>query len=195
MIRRRLLGAIDRVPRRSRLGGCKIVATAEVKATGDASRCNGAAAFDPDAMVAAIWDRQGHSLFRARRPGRSPTCGARAPSPRRGRRQIWLSRQGGQRAVDLRGQDRRADRRGRHGVARRARSASTRPATASSPRSFRSARRCAARRSATPSDFVSFNDFKNQIDYAQFGKALQHLRRSQTIARATAAQDSWSAAT
>ena len=52
------------------------------------------------------------------------------------------------------------------------RSASIRKATANSPRSSRSdpAMRGTALRDSL--DFVSFNDFKNQIDYAQFGKAF-----------------------
>ena len=150
--------------------------------------------FDPDAMVRAIWDSKVIPYLAAKAgPLPEVVALARANPDEAGRKYGYRAKEGSEPwtfVVKIEGRIVAAETASR---ARR-RSASTPTATARSPRSSRSARRCAARRLRDALDFVSFNDFKNQIDYAQFGKAfntyvVQH--GSVAICRATR----WSAAT
>ena len=128
----------------------------------------------------AIWDSKVDSRISGK--GRRPAGrrGAVAHESRRGRSQVRLSGEGGQRA--------------RGPLRSRSKGASSRRMTASRAATISvdtegdgkvaaivqigPAMRGTALRDSL--DFVSFNDFKNQIDYAQFGKAFnQHA--AQTI--------------
>jgi predicted lipoprotein len=169
VIRRRFLGALSVVGASLAIGGCMIVAT-PVKKTGDADEANGGG-FAPDAMVNAIWDAK-VIPYLAAKAGTLPDVMTlmRSNPDEAGRKYGYRAKEGNEpwtfvltidgRIVSAETTSRAAtigvDTKGDGKIATVVQIGPAIRGTA--------LRDCL--------DFVSFNDFKNQIDYAQFGKAF-----------------------
>ena len=190
----RWVHAPPRSPSAVLLASCRFIPTAEVDGAGATP-----ALIERRGVVRSRQDGrldlgdEGRSLFREE--GGPVRRGARPcrQIARRGRRQVRLSRQVRGHAVDAHGQVRR--RRSSPPTPSRAPrpSASTRPVRARPTRSVQigPAMRGTAIRDAL--DFVSFNDFTNQIDFARYRQGVQHLRQPQRRWRSCRAK-TWSAA-
>jgi predicted lipoprotein len=168
VIRRRLLGSAIVVVATFGLGACKIVATAKKKNGGDEGGADG---FDPAARVDAIWDSKVIPYLSAKAgllPGVMAL--ARSQPDEAGKKYGYRAKEGNAPwtyAVKIDGRVVSAE-------------TASRAATISVDSNgdgkvvavvqIGPAMRGTALRDAL--DFVSFNDFKNQIDYAQFGKAF-----------------------
>jgi predicted lipoprotein len=169
LTRRRLLRAIGVAALGFSLGGCKIVATPK---KGVASNDDGGdAGFDPQKMVRSIWEAKVIPYLRAR-AGKFPEVAelARANPDEAGKKYGYRAKEGSEPwtlVVKIEGRIVSAE-------------TNSRAATISVDSGgdgkiaaivqIGPAMRGTALRDAL--DFVSFNDFKNQIDYAQFGKAF-----------------------
>jgi predicted lipoprotein len=172
VIRRRFIGALAAFAIGLPLGACKIVATAKKQAVGADA---GEGGFDPNAMVSAIWDAK-VVPYLAAKAGALPDVIAlvRSNPDEAGRKYGYRAKEGSEPwtfAVKVDGRIVAAETASRaatisvdtHGDGKIAAIVQIGPAM----------RGTALRDSL---DFVSFNDFKNQIDYAQFGKAFnQHV--------------------
>lgn len=158
------------------LGACKIVATPKKNAaSGDDS---GAPGFDPQKMVAAIWDSK-VIPYLTRKAGKFSDVVALAQTnpAEAGKKYGYRAKEGSEPwtlVVKIQGRIVSAD-------------TASRAATISVDNGgdgkvaaivqIGPAMRGTALRDAL--DFVSFNDFRNQIDYAQYGKAFnQHVDRT-----------------
>ncbi len=176
MIRRRLLLALTVLPFGLALGGCKIVATPK-KQVPTADEGNGGG-FDPNAMVDAIWDSKVVPYLQAK-AGNLPDvlALARANPDEAGHKYGYRAKQGSEPwtfAVKIEGRIVAAETASRAGTISIDNAGDGKIAAVVQ---IGPAMRGTALRDAL--DFVSFNDFKNQIDYAQFGKAFnQHAART-----------------
>jgi predicted lipoprotein len=187
--RRRVIGALTVLAIGPALGACKIVATARKQAPG-AGDANGGG-FDPNAMVAGIWESKVLPYLSAKAaPLPDVVALARANPDEAGRKYGYRAKEGAEPwtfpvRVD-----------GRIVAAETTSRAATISVDTKGDGKIAAivqigpAMRGTALRDSL--DFVSFNDFKNQIDYAQFGKAfnqrvvqtiLSHLPRDSLIGR------------
>jgi predicted lipoprotein len=173
--RRRFLGALGLVAASLAVGGCKIVATPARKAGGsDEANAGG---FDPDAMVSAIWDTKVIPYLSAKAGALPDVLAlARSTPEEAGRKFGYRAKEGSEPwtfVVTIDG---------------RIVSAETTSRAATISVDTKGDGKIAALVQIGPAmrgtalrdslDFVSFNDFKNQIDYAQFGKAFnQHVAK------------------
>jgi predicted lipoprotein len=175
VIRRRFLGALGVVAVSLAAGGCKIVAT-PVKKAGGADEGN-SGGFDPDAMVGAIWDAKVIPYLEAK-AGTLPDVMTLAHSnpDEAGRKYGYRAKEGSEPWTFVVSIDGRIV------------SAETTSRAATIGIDTKGDGKVAAIVQIGPAmrgtalrdslDFVSFNDFKNQIDYAQFGKAFnQHVAK------------------
>ena len=172
----RYVGALAVVAIGLALGGCKIVATAGKE--GGAAANPGDGQLDPNAMVSKIWDAK-VVPYLATKAGALPDVMAlvRSNPDEAGRKYGYRAKEGSEPwtfAVKIDG---------RIVAAREAVSAATISVDTHGDGKIAAiiqigpAMRGTALRDAL--DFVSFNDFANQIDYAQFGKAFnQHVART-----------------
>jgi predicted lipoprotein len=158
------------------LGGCKIVATAKKQAPGADEGTGGG--FDPNVMVDAMWDSKVVPYLQAK-AGNLPDvlALARANPDEAGHKYGNRAKEGNEPwtfAARIEGRVIAAE------TASRAATISVDNAgdgKIAAIVQIGPAMRGTALRDAL--DFVSFNDFKNQIDYAQFGKAFnQHVART-----------------
>ena len=146
-----------------------------------------AAAFDPDKMVDGDVDDARCCRISSRRPVRSPRSNALAQGRSGGgRRQIRQSEEAGEFALDLCGQARRQDR--RPPTRSRARQRSTSTSTATARPTLRVQIGPAIRGTALRDtlDFVDFNDFTNQIDFAAVRQGAEHPCRQDRAVEAAA---------
>jgi predicted lipoprotein len=189
VIRRRFIGVLAVFAAGLPLGACKIVATPKKQAAG---ADNGdAGGFDPNAMVSAIWDAKVIPFLTAK-AGALPEVMALARSnpDEAGRKYGYRAKEGSEPwtfAVKVEGRIVSAE------TASRAATISVDTkgdGKVAAIVQIGPAMRGTALRDSL--DFVSFNDFKNQIDYAQFGKAfnqrvvqtiLSHLPRDSLVGR------------
>jgi len=160
------------------LASCRIFPTAEVKAIGEAAARNGAPAFDPDKMVAEIWTPKVKPYFEKKAgdfiavrdlAATSPDeAGARYGYRAKSEDTPWTL------IVRLNGVIVAANTESRAAtIAIDATGQGKTDATVQ----IGPAMRGTAIRDAL--DFVSFNDFSNQIDFARFGKAFnQHVNKT-----------------
>ena len=169
MTRRRFLGALGVVATSLAVGGCKIVAT-PAKKPGGAEEGNGGG-FDPEAMVTAIWDAKVIPYLSAKAAALPDVMALVRSNPdEAGRKYGYRAKEGSEPwtfAVTIDG---------------RIVSAETTSRAATMSVDTKGDGKIAAIVQIGPAmrgtalrdslDFVSFNDFKNQIDYAQFGKAF-----------------------
>jgi len=154
------------------LGACKIVATPKKTAAGEDANNGG---FDPNAMVGAIWDAKVISYLVAKAGKLAEVVElARSNPDEAGKKYGYRAEEGSEPwtfVVKIEGRVVAAN-------------TASRAATISVDNGgdgkiaaiiqIGPAMRGTALRDSL--DFVSFNDFKNQIDYAQFGKAFnQHV--------------------
>jgi len=173
------------------LASCRIFATADVKAIGEAAARNGAPAFDPDKTVAEIWTPKVAPYFEKKAgdfaavrelAARSPDeAGSKYGYRAKSEDTPWTL------MVRLNGVIVAADTESRAATIAIDATGQGKPdATVQ----IGPAMRGTAIRDAL--DFVSFNDFTNQIDFAQFGKAfnvyvnktiLQALPRDNLVGR------------
>jgi predicted lipoprotein len=169
VIRRRFLGALSLVAASLALGGCKIVATAAKPSGGlDAGKDGG---FDPEAMVNAIWDTKVIPYLTAKAaPLADVMALVRSNPDDAGRKYGYRAKEGSAPwsfVVDIEGRIVAAETASRAGTI----SVDTKgDGKIAAVVQIGPAMRGTALRDCL--DFVSFNDFKNQIDYAQFGKAF-----------------------
>jgi predicted lipoprotein len=189
VIRRRFIGVLAVFAAGLPLGACKIVATPKKRAAG---ADNGdAGGFDPNAMVSAIWDAKVIPFLTAK-AGALPEVMALARSnpDEAGRKYGYRAKEGSEPwtfTVKVEGRIVSAE------TASRAATISVDTkgdGEVAAIVQIGPAMRGTALRDSL--DFVSFNDFKNQIDYAQFGKAfnqrvvqtiLSHLPRDSLVGR------------
>jgi predicted lipoprotein len=180
VIRRRFLAALSVVGASLATGGCVIVAT-PVKKTGAADE-GSVGDFDPDAMVNAIWDAK-VIPYLTTRAGALPDVVvlARSNPDEAGRQYGHRAKEGNEPWTFVATID------GRIVAAETASRAATISVDTKGDGKIAAivqigpALRGTALRDCL--NFVSFNDFKNQIDYAQFGKAF-----NQRVARTILAQ-------
>ena len=151
------------------LGGCKIVATPPKKAANDAGDAD--AGFDPGKMVRALWEPKVLPYLTAKAGKLSDVVALASANPdEAGRKYGYRAKEGSEPwtlVVKVEGRILAAE-------------TTSRAATISVDNSgdgkiaaivqIGPAIRGTALRDSL--DFISFNDFKNQIDYAQFGKAF-----------------------
>lgn len=170
--RRRLVVAMTVLASGLALGACKIVATPQKQASGAGD--SNIAGFDPNAMVRAMWDAKVIPYLSAR-AGNLPdvVALARANPDEAGRRFGYRAKEGSEPwtfAVKIDGRIIAAETASRAGTISVDTGGDGKIAAIVQ---IGPAMRGTAIRDSL--DFVSFNDFKNQIDYAQFGKAFnQH---------------------
>jgi len=175
VIRRRFLSASTIGALGLALDACKIVATPKKPAGGDEANSGG---FDPDAMVDAIWDSKVIPYLSAKAgPLPEVVALARLNSDEAGRKYGYRAKEGSEPwtyVVKIDGRIVSAETASRAGTI----SIDTKgDAKVAAVVQIGPAMRGTTLRDAL--DFVSFNDFKNQIDYAQFGKAFnQHVVRT-----------------
>jgi predicted lipoprotein len=189
VIRRRFIGVLAVFAAGLPLGACKIVATPKKQAGG--AENGDAGGFDPNAMVSAIWDAKVIPYLTAK-AGALPEVMALARSnpDEAGRKYGYRAKEGSEPwtfAVKVEGRIVSAE------TASRAATISVDTkgdGKVAAIVQIGPAMRGTALRDSL--DFVSFNDFKNQIDYAQFGKAfnqrvvqtiLSHLPRDSLVGR------------
>jgi predicted lipoprotein len=180
VIRRRFLGALGVVAAGLAVGGCKIVATPAKKA-GGADEGNGGG-FDPDAMVNAIWDAKVIPYLSAKAAALPDVMALVRSNPdEAGRKFGYRAKEGNEPwtfVVAIDGRIVSAETTSRAATI----SVDTKgDGKVAAVVQIGPAMRGTALRDSL--DFVSFNDFKNQIDYAQFGKAF-----NQRVARTFLAQ-------
>lgn len=169
MTRRRFLGAFGLVVASLAVSGCKIVATPAAK-PGGADDGNGGG-FDPDAMVNAIWDAKVIPYLSAK-AGALPEVMAlvRSNPDEAGRKYGYRAKEGSEPwtfVVTIDGRIVSAE--------TTSRAATINVDTKGDGKIAAVVQIGPAMRGTALRDslaFVSFNDFKNQIDYAQFGKAF-----------------------
>jgi len=177
LIRRRFFGVLSVVAASLAVGGCKIVATPARKA-GGADEGNGGG-FDPDAMVNAMWDAK-VMPYLAAKAGALPDVTALVGSnpDEAGRKYGYRAKEGSEPwtfVVNIDGRIVSAETTSRAATI----SVDTKgDGKIAAVVQIGPAMRGTALRDSL--DFVSFNDFKNQIDYAQFGKAFNQ-RVAKTI--------------
>jgi len=158
------------------LEACKIVATPKKPAAGSDDASSGG--FDPDAMVEAIWDSKVVPYLAAKAgPLADVVALARSNPDEAGRKFGYRAKEGSEPwtfVVRIDGRIVAAETASRAGTI----SVDTKgDGKVAAVVQIGPAMRGTALRDAL--DFVSFNDFKNQIDYAQFGKAFnQHVVRT-----------------
>ena len=158
------------------LGSCKIVATPTASAWGAATAGDGG--FDPNTLVDKLWSAK-VAPYLAAKAGRLPEVVALARShpDEAGRRFGWRAKEGSAPwtfVVRIEGRIVAAETASRAGTITVDTDGDGKAAALVQ---IGPAMRGTALRDAL--DFVSFNDFKNQIDYAQFGKAFnQHVLRT-----------------
>ncbi len=153
------------------LASCRFIPTAEVKSMGDTSLMNGAASFDPDKMVASIWAGKVIPYFEKKAgpfaavrdlAAKSPDeAGAKYGYRAKSEGTPWtlmVRVEGTIAAADL---ESRAATIGVDASGQGKADVTAQIGPAMSGTAIRDAL-----------DFVSFNDFTNQIDFAQFGKAF-----------------------
>jgi predicted lipoprotein len=169
VIRRRFLSASILAALGFALDACRIVATPKKPTAGADDATSGG--FDPDAMVDAIWDSKVVPYLSAR-AGPLPEVVAlsRSNPEEAGRKFGYRAKEGNEPWTFVVRID------GRVVAAETASRAGTISVDTSGDGKIAAvvqigpALRGTALRDAL--DFISFNDFKNQIDYAQFGKAF-----------------------
>jgi predicted lipoprotein len=170
------------------LGACKIVATPKKTAPGEDA---GDAGFDPNAMVGAIWDKKVIPYLVAKAGKLSDVAAlARANPDEAGKKYGYRAKEGSEPwtfIVRIDGRIVAAETASRAGTISVDNGGDGKIAGIIQ---FGPAMRGTALRDAL--EFVSFNDFRNQIDYAQFGEAfnrhvvrtiLSHLPRDSLVGR------------
>ncbi len=169
VIRRRFLYLLGAVTTTLVAGGCKIVATPAKKNAG-AEDGNGGG-FDPDARVNAIWDAKVIPYLTTRARALPEVMALVRSNPdQAGRKYGYRAKEGSEPWTFV------VKFEGRIVAAETASRAATVSIDTNGDGAIAAvvqigpAMRGTALRDAL--DFVSFNDFKNQIDYAQFGKAF-----------------------
>jgi predicted lipoprotein len=160
------------------LASCKIVATSDVKALAETGAAKGAAPFDPDKMVAEIWTPKVVPHFEKRAGSFVEVRNLAAKSPdEAGAKYGYRPKSDGSPwtvMVRLEGVIVAADTESR--AATIGVDASGQGKTDAAVQ-IGPAMRGTAIRDAL--DFVSFNDFTNQIDFARYGKAFNlHVNKS-----------------
>ena len=180
MGRRRFLGALSILAFDLALGGCKIVATPRKPISG--AEGGEAGGFDPNAMVDAIWQSKVLPYLAAKAAALPDVVAlAKANADEAGRKYGYRAKDGDGPwtfAVKIEGNIVAAE------TASRAATISVDTkgdGKIAAVVQIGPAMRGTALRDSL--DFVSFNDFKNQIDYAQFGKAF-----NQRVVKAELAQ-------
>jgi predicted lipoprotein len=176
VIRRRLIGALALSTISLALGACKIVATPRKQAGGADDGNN--SGFDPDAMVSAIWDAKVLPYLNAKAGPLSEVTALARSNPEEAGTKFGYRAKGGNEpwtfAVKIVGRIVSAE------TASRAATISidtVGDGEVAAIVQIGPAMRGTALRDSL--NFVSFNNFKNQIDYAQFGKAFnQHVART-----------------
>jgi predicted lipoprotein len=164
------------------LASCKIVATSDVKALAESGAGKGAGAFDPDKMVAEIWTSKVIPYFEKHAGPFAEVRDLAAKSPdEAGARYGYRPKADGSPwtvMVKLEGVVVAADTESRAATIGVNMSSQGKPdATVQ----IGPAMRGTAIRDAL--DFVSFNDFTNQIDFARYGKAFNvHVNKSELAA-------------
>jgi predicted lipoprotein len=174
VIRRRFLGALGVAAASLAVSGCKIVATPKKAAGVEEGNAGG---FDADAMVSAIWDPKAIPYLSAKAgPLPDVLALARSNPDEAGRKYGYRAKEGSEPWTFVVTID------GRIVSAETASRAATISVDTKGDGKIAAvvqigpAMRGTALRDSL--DFVSFNDFKNQIDYAQFGKAFnQHVAK------------------
>jgi predicted lipoprotein len=162
------------------LASCRFIPTAEVKSMGDTSLMNGAASFDPDKMVAAMWAAKVIPYFE-KKAGPFATVrdlAAKAPDDAGGMYGYRAKSDGTPWTlmVRLEGTIVAANTESRAATISVDASGQGKPdATVQ----IGPAMRGTAIRDAL--DFVSFNDFTNQIDFARFGKSFNTFINHSTL--------------
>jgi predicted lipoprotein len=162
------------------LASCRFIPTAEVKSMGDTSLMNGAASFDPDKMVASIWAAKVIPYFEKKSGPFAAVRGLAAQSPdeagaKYGYRAksegtpwtLMVRIEGTIVAADL---ESRAATVGVDASGQGKAEATVQIGPAMSGTAIRDAL-----------DFVSFNDFTNQIDFARFGKSFNTCVNHNTL--------------
>jgi predicted lipoprotein len=151
------------------LGGCKIVATPKKQLAGADESAD--AGFDPNAMVRAIWDPKVIPSLSTRAHDLAEVVAALQGNPdEAGAKYGYRAKEGNEPwtfAVKISGRIIAAETASRAGAISVDNGGDGKIAAIIQ---IGPAMRGTALRDAL--DFVSFNDFKNQIDYAQFGKAF-----------------------
>ncbi len=177
MTRRRILGALGVVAASLALSGCKIIATPVKRASGADEGAAGG--FDPEAMVNAIWDAKVIPYLNAKAGALQDVMALVRSNPDdAGRKYGYRAKEGSEPWTFVVTID------GRIVSAETASRAATISVDTKGDGKIAAvvqigpAMRGTALRDSL--DFVSFNDFKNQIDYAQFGKAFNQ-RVAKTI--------------
>jgi predicted lipoprotein len=191
--RRRVAAAIALFTGGLALGACKIVATPK-KQTAGADE-GGDSSFDPNAMVRAIWDPKVIPYLTARAQGVAEVVAAAKANPDdAGQKYGYRAKEGSEPwtfAVKISGRIVAAETASRAGTVSVDNDGDGKVAAIIQ---IGPAMRGTALRDAL--NFVSFNDFKNQIDYAQFGKAfntyavqtfLSQLPRDRLVGRSVTA--------
>ena len=169
MIRRRFLSSATALAAALSLGACKIEATAKKPAAGSEDADSGG--FDPDAMVDAVWDKKVIPYLDGKAaPFNEVIAAARANPDEAGKKYGYRAKEGSEPwtyVVKIEGKIVAADTASRAGTID---VDTTGDGKVAARIQIGPAMRGTALRDSL--DFVSFNDFKNQIDYAQFGKAF-----------------------
>ncbi len=153
------------------LASCRFIPTAEVKSMGDTSLMNGAASFDPDKMVASMWATKVIPYFEQKAGPFVAVRDLAAKAPdEAGAKYGYRAKADGTPwtlMVKIDGTIVAADTESRAATVGVDASGQGKPdATVQ----IGPAMRGTAIRDAL--DFVSFNDFTNQIDFARFGKSF-----------------------
>ena len=153
------------------LASCRFIPPAEVKSMGDTSLMNGAASFDPDKMVASTWATKVIPYFEQKAgPFVAVRDRAAAAPDEAGAKYGYRAKSDGSPwtlMVKIEGTSVAAD------TESRAATVGVDPSGQGKSEAtvqIGPAMRGTAIRDAL--DFVSFNDFTNQIDFARFGKAF-----------------------
>jgi predicted lipoprotein len=153
------------------LASCRFIPTAEVKSMGDTSLMNGAASFDPDKMVASTWATKVIPYFEQKAGPFVAVRDLAAKAPdEAGAKYGYRAKSDGSPwtlLVKVEGTIVAAD------TESRAATVGVDPSGQGKPEAavqIGPAMRGTAIRDAL--DFVSFNDFTNQIDFARFGKSF-----------------------
>ena len=153
------------------LASCRFIPTAEVKSMGDTSLMNGAASFDPDKMVASTWATKVIPYFEQKAGPFVAVRDLAAKAPdEAGAKYGYRAKSDGSPwtlLVKVEGTIVAAD------TESRAATVGVDPSGQGKPEAavqIGPAMRGTAIRDAL--DFVSFNDFTNQIDFARYGAAF-----------------------
>ncbi|THD43472.1 MAG: DUF2291 domain-containing protein [Bradyrhizobium sp.] len=173
------------------LASCRLIPTAEVKSMGDTSLMNGAASFDPDKIVASIWAAKVIPYFEQKAGPFVAVIDLAANAPdEAGAKYGYRAKSDGAPwtlMVKIAGTIVAADTDSRAATVGVDARGNGKPDAIVQ---IGPAMRGTAIRDAL--DFVSFNDFTNQIDFARFGKsfntyvnhaALEKLPRSDLLGR------------